>query len=82
MSVAVVQTPVVNNTFTTDATASKSGFYVIEVDAITLDVANGYDCLQLGVGNGTAATVGAWYLMGAWPRYAGGYDSLMNPLVD
>ena len=82
VSVAVVQTPVVNNTFTTDATASKSGFYVIEVDAITLDVANGYDCLQLGVGNGTAATSVRGIRTVHGPATRTAMTSLMNPLVD
>ena len=81
-NVIPVQTPVTNNTFTTDATSSKNGWYMIEVDSSTLDVANSYDCLSVGIGNATAATVGAVYLMGNPPRYAGGYDSLLNPLVD
>jgi hypothetical protein len=81
-NVAVTKTAVVSNTFTTDATNSKNGFYVIEVDASSLDLANGFDAFRVGTGDSTAATIGVWYLMGAWPRYAGGYDSLMNPLVD
>ena len=81
-TVAVTQTAVSANTFTTDATNSQNGFYVIEVDASTLDIQNGFDCIALGVGNATAATIDAWYLMGGFPRFAGGYDSLMNPLVD
>lgn len=81
-SVLAVQTAVSANTFTTDATNSKNGWYVIEVDASTLDTANAYDCLQVAMATGTATTIGVWYLMGVSPRYAGGYDSLMNPLVD
>jgi hypothetical protein len=81
-SVAVTQTAVSANTFTTDATNSQNGFYVIEVDASTLDLQNGFDCIALGTGNATAATIDAWYIMGGFPRFAGGYDSMMNPLVD
>lgn len=75
-----VQTAVVSNTFTTDSTNSQEGFYIIEVDAITLDLANGFDCFQVALGNATAATISAFYLMGTSPRYSGGYDSMMNPL--
>lgn len=81
-NVIPTQTAVVSNTFTTDNTNSKNGWYIIEVDAVTLDQANSFDCLQVGIGNATAATIGAWYIMGNFPRYAGGYDSLVNPLVD
>ena len=77
-----VQTAVVSNTFTTDATNSQSGFYIIEVDAITLDIQNQYDCFQVTIGNGVAATISAIYEMGVSPRYSGGYDSMMNPLLD
>lgn len=75
-------TAVVSNTFTTDATNSQSGLYIVEVDAITMDLANGFDCLQVTLGNATAATITATYNMGVAPRYSGGYDSMMNPLVN
>ncbi|MES2055832.1 MAG: hypothetical protein V4564_07840 [Pseudomonadota bacterium] len=45
------------NTFTTDATNSKSLLYVIEVDPTMLDVNNGFDCLRVGTGNATASTL-------------------------
>lgn len=77
---AAVQTAVVSNTFTTDNTNSQLGIYIIEIDAITLDLANGFDCFQVALGNATAATITATYLMGTSPRYSGGYDSMMNPL--
>jgi hypothetical protein len=81
-NVIPVQTAVAANTFTTSNTASVNGWYAIEVDAITMDLQNGFTSLSVGIGNGTACTIGAWYLMGAWPRYAGGFDSLANPLVN
>lgn len=81
-SAVLTQTAVSSNTFTTSAVNSKSGYYIIEVDADTLDVANGFDCFQVGIGNGTATTIEASYILGNQPRYSGGYNSFMNPLVD
>jgi hypothetical protein len=78
----VVQTAVSANTFTTDNTNSVNGFYVIEVDSFTLDQPNQFHAIQVAMATGTATTIGVWFLMGVSPRYAGGYDSLMNPLVD
>lgn len=75
-----VQTAVVSNTFTLDATNSQLGIYIVEVDAITLDLANGFDCFQVVLGNATAQTISVIYKMGVSPRYSGGYDSMMNPL--
>ena len=81
-SVALTQNTVSSNTFTTDATNSKSGFYIIEVDADDLDMANGFDCIQATVGNGTATTITVDYILGNVPRYSGGYNSFMDPLSD
>jgi len=58
-----------SNTFTTDATNSKNSYYFIPVDPASLDVANKFNCLQVGVGNATASTVGAHYLLR--PKNAG-----------
>ncbi len=60
---ALARADVTSNTFTTDATVSKSLLYVIEVNANDLDVANGFDCIRVGTGNATAATVTAIYLI-------------------
>jgi hypothetical protein len=80
-SVLLVKTAVVNNTFTTDATNSKSGFYIIEVDADSLDRDNGFDCFQATTGNGTAASIEVSYILrGA--RYEGKASEFSNPLVD
>ena len=81
-STLFTQMAVTANTFTTDATNSKNGMYLIDVDAITLDLANGFDCVGIGLGNATAATISVIYLLGLSPRFSGGYDSMMNPLVD
>ena len=47
------------NTFTTDTTNSKELQYVIELQATDLDVAGGFDCVRIGTGNATAATISA-----------------------
>ncbi len=81
-SVAVTETAVVSNTFTANAVNSKTGFYIIEVDASTMDVANGFDCFQVTTGDATAQTLEVTYIMGNWPRYGGEPGSFMNPLSD
>lgn len=63
-------TPVVSNTFTTLTTNSKAAQYVIEVDPSELmDIANGFDCLRVGTGNATAATLTVTMLL--WPAKYG-----------
>lgn len=81
-SVALTNNVVSSNTFTTDATNSKSGFYIIEVDATDLDQANGFDCVRVTAGNATAATIEIIYILGNVPRYCGEYTEFANPLVD
>lgn len=66
----LVETTVASNTFTTDATNSKNLMYVIEVDAAELDTSNGFECIRVGTGNATAATVNVVYVLSN-PRYAG-----------
>ncbi len=66
----LTETAVVSNTFTTDATNSKTGLYVIEVDANTLDLANGFGFVRAGTGNGTATTISVLYILGT-ARYGG-----------
>lgn len=46
-----------SDTFTTDATNSKQLLYVIDVDASSLDQANGFDCIRIDVAS-SAASVG------------------------
>lgn len=52
-----------SNTFTTDATNSINFMYVIDVKTDMLDVANNYDCIRLGTGNATNATLSATYIL-------------------
>lgn len=54
---------VTSNTFTTDSTNSKNLMYVIEVKAEDLDVNNGFDCVRVGTGDATAATVTVLYVL-------------------
>ncbi len=80
-SVVLTQTAVTSNTFTTGAVNSKKGFYIIEVDADTLDLANGFDCLQAVTGDATAATLEVTYILSG-ARFAGGYNSFMDPIAN
>lgn len=77
-SSAVTQTAVSSNTFTTSSVNSKTGFYIIEVDAITLDVANGFDCFQVTTGNATATTIEVTYWLAA-ATFGGASYGYMNP---
>lgn len=76
-----VETAVAANTFTTAAVDSKTGFYVIEVDADDLDINNGFDCIRAGTGNGTATTLTVDYILSG-ARYGGEPGSFADPLVD
>jgi hypothetical protein len=59
----LVETAVSSNTFTTDATNSINFMYVIDVRPEMLDLANNYDCIRLGTGNATNATLSATYIL-------------------
>lgn len=59
----LVETAVTSNTFTTNNTNSKDLLYVITVDAASLDLANNYDCVRVGTGDATAATVSVMYFL-------------------
>lgn len=68
---ALADFAVSSNTFTTDATNSKSLMYVIDIDPATLDVANGFDCFRVTLGNATASVLSAQYIL--WtPRFGKG----------
>lgn len=43
----MVETAVTSSTFTTQTVNSKDSLYIIDVDADSLDVANGFDCLRV-----------------------------------
>lgn len=78
---ALTETAVVSDTFTTDATNSKSLLYVIEVDADTLDRANSFDCVRVGTGNATASTLTVLYILSG-QRYSSYTLPTVDPLVD
>ena len=59
----LTKTAVTSDTFTTDATDAKNLMYVIEVDASSLDLANGFDCIRVGTGNATASVVSVCYIL-------------------
>lgn len=65
----LVKTAVTSDTFTTLSTNSKHAMYVIEVDAAELDTSNGFDCIRVGTGDATAATLNVTYILSS-PRYA------------
>lgn len=72
-AVAMTETAVVSNTFTTDTTNSKRLRYILDVDSADLDVANGFDCLRVdATAHAATASLGAnvsYILYGA--RYSG-----------
>lgn len=60
---ALVATAVTSDTFTTDTTNAKNLLYVIEVDASTLDLANGFDCVRVGTGDAANTVLGVTYIL-------------------
>lgn len=68
----LASTTVTSGTFTTVTTASKNAFYVIEIKAADLDVTNGFDCVNVGLGDSSSSThvvISAIYIMRD-PRFA------------
>lgn len=71
-------TAVVSNTFTTAAVNSKEMEYQIEVKAEDLDIDNGFDCIRVGTGDATAATLSVvMILWGA--RFGKDATARLNP---
>ncbi len=70
-----------NNTFTTAAVNSKQMQYIIEVTPDMLDIDNGFDCLRVGTGDATAATVVVEVIL--WPaKYGRGAASALAAEVN
>lgn len=68
---------VVSNTFTMDATNSKSLMYYIDIDPASLDVEGGFDCFRVTLGNATAQVISAQYLL-----WTARYSKLPSAVVD
>lgn len=81
-SVALTNTAVASNTFTTANTANANTMYIIEVDATSLDTANGFDCFNVATGNAVNSSMNITYLLGNPAYYGGGYGDFVNPLAD
>lgn len=70
----------VSNTFTTATTNSATLVYRIPIDPSTLDVANGFDCIRVTLGNAANTSVVAFYnVEGA---YAGKAIAGVNHVID
>jgi hypothetical protein len=77
----LAETAVSSNTFTTLTTNSKRAQYVIEVDAESLDLDNGFDCVQVALADATAATITATYVLSGC-RHAGNVAVLPTAITD
>jgi len=75
----LTETAVTASTFTTQAVNSKDSIYIIDVDAASLDVAGGFDCLRLdATAHAATASRGCMVLYNLYsPRYSG-----ITPLTD
>jgi hypothetical protein len=69
---SLTEATVSSNTFTTVATDNKNSLYVIDITPDMLDIANGFDCVAVTLGNTTAQAVAALYLCG--PKKGGGLN--------
>lgn len=78
-SKTMVETAVTSDTFTTQTVNSKDSVYIIDVDADSLDTANGFDCVRVDcTGHAATASRGCVVLYNLYgARYSGA-----NPLVD
>jgi hypothetical protein len=69
---SLTKATVSSDTFTTTAVDNKNSVYVIDVRPDMLDIANGFDCVAVDLGNTTAQAVAALYLCG--PKKGGGLN--------
>lgn len=77
---SLVETAVVANTFTTGAVNSKAMNYIIEINASDLDINNNFNWITVGIGNGTATTIAATYILGG-ARFGGNVSVLPTAIV-
>jgi hypothetical protein len=72
-SKTMTETAVSSNTFTTQTTNSKDSFYVIDIQASDLDLANGFDCFRVdATGHAATASRGCVVIYNLYaPRYTG-----------
>ncbi len=77
----LVKTAVTSNTFTTDTTNSKLLKYIIEVDAESLDVDGGFDCVRAGTGNAVANVVNIEYILSG-QRFGGQTSSQVTAVTN
>lgn len=75
-SQAMVETPVSNSTFNTDATNGKRLAYVLEVDCEALDTNNGFDCFRVDVAGMVNATGQVRYIL--WGARFGGASAMVD----
>lgn len=72
---------ITSGTFATDVTANKNLLYVLEINAADLDVANGFDCIQIANASGVALVLGIVYLL--WPaRYGAAAANMPSAIID
>ena len=72
---------ITSGTFTTDTTNDKNLLYVLEIDIAAMDVANGFDCIQIANASGSATVIGIVYLL--WPtRYGAAAANMPSAIVD
>lgn len=76
----LTETTVSSDTFTTGSTNSKDLLYIIEVNAETLDTANGFNWIRVGTGNATAATVSVVYVLSG-SRYVGNFATMPTAIA-
>jgi hypothetical protein len=72
---------ITSGTFTTAAVNDKNMIYVLELDVAAMDVANGFDCIQIANASGSATVIGIVYLL--WPvRYGAAAANMPSATVD
>ena len=69
---SLTEADVTSDTFTMTAVDNKNSLYAIDVTPDMLDIANGFDCVAVDLGNTTAQAVAAIYLCG--PKKGGGLN--------